>query len=1014
MTFKLISFHDYPESKTQVNVFKHIETGALHYHTQYDTNENTFLVSFTTLPENDNGVAHILEHCVLNGSQNYPYNGAYSYIKNKNFDTISNAATSYDSTQYHFTAIHEKGFFNLLSFYLDAVFFPLLKEQTLYQEGWHFSYDKSQSLNSLDSTLSSLSYNGIVLNEMIGGFINADKVIGVNMRKLCFAHSQYQHYSGGYPTSIPNVTISDIKEFHKKFYHPSNAVFHTFGSFPIEKFHTILDTNLSFFTKSQSFNIPSFSMIPSLQQAEHPGEHNYVYIKNYQLSDFETVEDYFKIFIFLTLLKNEKIFKDFNTSLEDNNIKGTMKEISLLPLNKPVISITFHMLENNYLQLDIFFNDFLYHYDFTLDKDIVSNFMEAFEIIGKEGQVSSNQFGLKKIKHYLILQKYGINNIEECNNIELLKQLFSLFENPNIMNDFVSQLLINNQNTSQYLSIPNKNYNMQLEKTLKTNLISHAKSYFSDFIENNDYQAIIDFIDNQKKEVISYQQAFVNMHNIPSIKIKDLTTPKKNYYYDNRKQWADSIGVNTPHYDLYSFTEHSNGVNYLKLYYHVEITTKKELFYFYLIDLLINKLPVGQLSINETIDWKDKNLSYLSSNFHSLISNITHNDTSDIPKKILKNYISIETKFLERYQDVALNKIEQFISVINFNCPDIIYQEITKSYQKYINNIANVEEDIATNYSKSYFSTINYQRYLSHEFYIEFLPAILENNDLSSLIKNLKKFYKKAFSSKPEVFYSGQENHLSDLKHWLAFQHAHLVKDKKFTSKKIKNNTFKAIDNKLSQTIEDSLLYMREGDCQNNIILHNSSASFVTYTIQTIPIEHVDSTKMFMFVNYIKSYLSQEIRMKNGAYTTQAQYSQDMVTFQSNFDPTPEKTVDIMNNVAHFILNNPIDSHLFYTNKLNLLKQLYTDHIPIVEQQGQFINILKNNYREESFFYNQVLDLIPSDIAYIAQKYFININPIITIITNKTLQQQHFTHWKLLNLLKDNIKLHRKKIKKLL
>ena len=58
--------------KATLYTLRHKKCGArLLYFDRADLNK-TFAVSFKTLPENDTGVFHILEHSVLNGSEKFP------------------------------------------------------------------------------------------------------------------------------------------------------------------------------------------------------------------------------------------------------------------------------------------------------------------------------------------------------------------------------------------------------------------------------------------------------------------------------------------------------------------------------------------------------------------------------------------------------------------------------------------------------------------------------------------------------------------------------------------------------------------------------------------------------------------------------------------------------------------------------------------------------------------------------------------------------------------------------
>lgn len=70
--FELINQHYIPALSAEFLQYRHRATGALHYHLAADNDENVFLVAFRTQPMDSRGVAHILEHTALCGSQKYP------------------------------------------------------------------------------------------------------------------------------------------------------------------------------------------------------------------------------------------------------------------------------------------------------------------------------------------------------------------------------------------------------------------------------------------------------------------------------------------------------------------------------------------------------------------------------------------------------------------------------------------------------------------------------------------------------------------------------------------------------------------------------------------------------------------------------------------------------------------------------------------------------------------------------------------------------------------------------
>ena len=53
-------------------VLEHTATGARHIHFDCEDTNNVFSVAFPTIPRDSTGVAHILEHTALCGSERYP------------------------------------------------------------------------------------------------------------------------------------------------------------------------------------------------------------------------------------------------------------------------------------------------------------------------------------------------------------------------------------------------------------------------------------------------------------------------------------------------------------------------------------------------------------------------------------------------------------------------------------------------------------------------------------------------------------------------------------------------------------------------------------------------------------------------------------------------------------------------------------------------------------------------------------------------------------------------------
>lgn len=224
-----------PSLGLEVAEYRHRGTGAVHYHLAADNAENVFLVALRTMPMDSTGVAHILEHTALCGSRKYPVRDPFFLMIRRSLNTFMNAFTSSDWTAYPFASQNRKDFDNLLSVYLDAVFFARLDPLDFAQEGIRVEFEKP------DDPDSALVYKGVVFNEMKGAMSTAQSVLWETLNKHLFPSTTYHYNSGGDPEHIPDLRYEDLVAFYKEHYHPSNAVFMTFGDIPAvelqEKIH---------------------------------------------------------------------------------------------------------------------------------------------------------------------------------------------------------------------------------------------------------------------------------------------------------------------------------------------------------------------------------------------------------------------------------------------------------------------------------------------------------------------------------------------------------------------------------------------------------------------------------------------------------------------------------------------------------------------------------------------------------------------------------------------------------
>ena len=229
--FEKIRSHRISTLNLEVEEYRHKKTGARHLHLAADNDENVFFVALRTFPMDSTGVAHILEHTALCGSERYPVRDPFFMMIRRSLNTFMNAFTSSDWTAYPFASMNRKDFDNLLSVYLDSVFFSKLDPLDFAQEGHRLEFDKP------DDPSSDLVYRGVVYNEMKGAMSAPTSQLWQNLTSHLFPTTTYHYNSGGEPDHIVDLSYDDLVKFYRHHYHPSNAIFATYGNIPAYEHH---------------------------------------------------------------------------------------------------------------------------------------------------------------------------------------------------------------------------------------------------------------------------------------------------------------------------------------------------------------------------------------------------------------------------------------------------------------------------------------------------------------------------------------------------------------------------------------------------------------------------------------------------------------------------------------------------------------------------------------------------------------------------------------------------------
>lgn len=263
--FELIREEYIDELNTTAYLYRHVKSGAELLSMVNDDENKVFGITFRTTPTDSSGVAHIMEHSVLAGSEKYPLKEPFIELVKGSLQTFLNAFTYPDKTCYPVASQNEKDFYNLIDVYLDAVFHPLLTKHHLEQEGWHYEIDEANE---------ELIYKGVVFNEMKGAYSSPEALLHKHTHESLFpATHTYGVDSGGNPDQIPALTFEQFSSFHKDYYHPANSRIWFYGDDEPTQRLAVLDAYLRDF---DAIDV-SHTAVPPIELRQAPEEHTFPY-----------------------------------------------------------------------------------------------------------------------------------------------------------------------------------------------------------------------------------------------------------------------------------------------------------------------------------------------------------------------------------------------------------------------------------------------------------------------------------------------------------------------------------------------------------------------------------------------------------------------------------------------------------------------------------------------------------------------------------------------------------------
>ncbi|MDO7750447.1 MAG: insulinase family protein, partial [SAR86 cluster bacterium] len=560
-------------------IYQHSKFNTQHIHLDSPNDEKVFMVAFRTIPEDSTGVAHILEHTSLCGSEKYPVRDPFFMMIRRSLNSFMNAFTSSDWTAYPFATQNNKDFQNLLDVYVDSAFFPKLDPLDFSQEGHRLELDSNQNLE----------IKGVVFNEMKGAMSSPTDQLWHGMSKHLFEETTYHHNSGGDPEKIIDLTHEDLVAFHQKHYHPSNATFFTFGNVVIDEIHDHLERNVfdKFTPASQKLVIQPAKIFTAPVSAQGtyqplPGDedNHHVVISWLIGNSHDPLNLLEKYFLSNILLDNSS--SPLRKALEQSDLgKSPSPFLGIEPSNKEIVfmagleGVAADQAKNIEELILTTLKDLVKN---GVPKELISSALHQLEIGQREISGGGMPYGLQLMLGCMNACIHYDNPISMLDVDENFTKLKEKISKEGYIESLIESTLLSNSHRLTYELKPDSSFNDNLEEYFSSKL-KEKEDTLSDLDKNK----IIKLADDLKIR----QEAEDDVSLLPKVTIEDI--PLKREYSE-----SNEVVGNRSIYEV-----GTNGLVYSDFLFPCSSLTNEELLFSSLYTFIITEVGIQDKSYEE-------------------------------------------------------------------------------------------------------------------------------------------------------------------------------------------------------------------------------------------------------------------------------------------------------------------------------------------------------------------------------------------------------------------------------
>ena len=955
-----------------INQFQHKNTGALHYHIAADNDENVFLVALRTIPTDSTGVAHILEHTALCGSKKYPVRDPFFMMVRRSLNTFMNAFTSSDWTAYPFASQNRKDFNNLLDVYLDAVFFSRLDELDFAQEGHRLEFEQPEDANS------ELQFKGVVFNEMKGAMSSTVSALWQTVSKYLFPTTTYHFNSGGEPTDIIDLSYEELKEFYKIHYHPSNAVFMTFGDIPAhihqQKFDNQvlshfqrLDRTVQVNNEKRYFSQLNIEESYPLDAEEEQNNKTHL-VMGWLLGQSINLEEQLEAqFLSSLLLENSAspLMMALETTELGNSpsplcgLEDSNKEMSFLcglEGATPENAQAFEALVLSVLQ-DVAENG--------IEKDQIDAVLHQLELSQREIGGDHYPFGLQLILSGLSTAIHRGDVITHMNLDPALRTLRDKAKNPDYVKNLVTTQLLNNPHRVRITYKPDNKLELRRNEAEKARLASIKAAMTQDEQENLiNLAAKLAERQNQIESDIDEILPKVTIEDVP----EEIKIPQNHEQIYKEEQSELKIS---------HFNQGTNGLVYQQFILDMPELTKEEQQYLPLFNYCFGELGCGE---SDYLQMQIRQ-SQISGGIHA--SSSLRGKIDD--EQQVQGFYTVSGKSLLRNHHAMTQLLKQSFQEMRFDETDRIKELVSQLRTRKENSITGSGHSLAMQAASSGMSPV---AHLNHK--NSGLASIAFIKDLDSDLQDdlqedsQEGLHKNSATSKLTQMLTNIHDKLKKA----PAQFLLVCEEDAYQSccDDILQNWGAVSLNK--KDAEDSgvlnLAHIKEHVKQ--AWLTSTQVNFCAKTYATVPVGHPDAAPLTILGGFLRNgFLHRCIREQGGAYGGGA--SQDSANacfkFFSYRDPRLSDTFNDFDQSIQWLLETSHEYQALEEAILGVISSLDKPNSPAGDAKQAFHNnLFGRDTKQRQKFRQEILAVTVDDLIRVAKRYLIDQENSMAVVSN--------------------------------